>query len=119
MAEQLNAKDRDKKLKELAAQLGPAFLKELQSQKRYQREHEYKLCGARSPNQEELRTLAVAKRAAMIAARRRIEIVSEMESLLGIQTKLKTPPRDLLQNMDIDKVLDEMDLRPPEPPVEE
>lgn len=87
--------DKRQVLRELSEKLGKAVLNELLAQKKHQDARQI-LQGARTPTQEDRACIRATKQAWMSKSRERIQLLAQMEDLLGIVHKSPKPPGDIL-----------------------
>ena len=87
--------DRDKQLRDMAAELGTLHIEMIKAQKRYVIAHNDKLCGVRTPTATDKRDVATLSRRHFVLSRKWIALERAMREFLGIPELLTDPRQNL------------------------
>ena len=87
--------DRERQLRNMAADLGKLHIEMLKAQKRYVIAHNDKLCGARTPTAADRRDVAALKRRALILDRKMVNLDTAVQQFIGIPGFLTDPRQSL------------------------
>ena len=90
--------NRDTVLRDLGNKLGKAMVRELLAQRKYQDALQITQ-GARTPTTEDRNVVAAAKQGWLARSRERIQILTQMEDLLGIVHKPGKSARERLDQL--------------------
>ena len=86
---------REKRLRDMAAELGKQHIEMLKAQKRYVTMHNDRLCGVRTPTDADKRDVAAAKRRHLILSQKRMDLELAMQKLAGVPIMLADPRKNL------------------------
>ena len=87
--------DREKQLRDMAAELGKLHIEMLKAQKRYATAHNDKLCAVRTPTAADRRDVAALKRRHFVLSRKWITQELAMREFMGIPELLEDPRKSL------------------------
>ena len=86
---------REKRLRDMAAELGKLHLEMLKSQKRYITMHNDKLCGVRTPTDADKRDVAAAKRRFLLLSHKCNAMKLAALKFIGVPELLEDPRKNL------------------------
>ena len=87
--------DREKRLREMAVDLGKLIVEVFKAQKRSVIAHNDKLCGVRTPTEADKRDVLAATRRHLILSQKRVELEVKLRNVVGIPAMLEDPRKSL------------------------